>query len=461
MKKGTMKKGTNPFKNAALCTQCGYCLPVCPTYRVENNELHSPRGRVSILLALQSADLSVAEAASALDHCLVCRACHAACPADVRPAKLALTLRSMVTPRPNLFSALFHGICSNHKLTAKLSTIISFYQQSGLQQLIRRFGLLRLFPALALLEYLIPRHRPKEPQPPPLWQEKRDTQTAETPSTQPLKRVGLLCGCMARIFFPGVEASATQLLASLGFEVVILKEFGCCGAPFRESGDRKAFLRQARRTLDAFMAARSLDAIVCDSSVCAVTAHSYARALANDAIYATAAQEFSSKTATFSQFLTRFLELKPKDNPTQSSPDNRQAQTVVASAKDPGFGSLTYHDHCQTRYGSGIIAEPRSLLAALPVTYHELPHTTHTSGHGCCGTGGDYLLRHPKRSQKILQDTLAAIRESGADTVVGENPGCLLNIASGLEQTHSAIRVRHLAEVLWAAHLSKPPLVRK
>ncbi|MEO5354838.1 MAG: (Fe-S)-binding protein [Magnetococcus sp. XQGC-1] len=418
-----------PLANAGLCTQCGYCLPVCPTYRVENNELHAPRGRVSILLAVQAGELSIEEAAAVLDHCLVCRACHAACPAGVRPAKLAMVVRAMATPRsPPLFTRLLHRITNSHPLTARLAALLAFYQRSGLQEKVRRMGLLRLLPALARLESLIPRHRPalRIPPFPP-------TGTPDKP------RIGLLGGCMARLFFPEVTPSAAQLLGQWGEGVVPLEGFGCCGAPFREAGDRPAFLRQARRTLDAFHAAGDLLAVVCDSSICAVTAHSYGRALANDPTYATLAKNFSAKVQTLSQFLANRLEQWP---PTPC---------------DPGSGAITFLDHCQTRYGLGIIKEPRRLLSTLPILYRELTEIESTLFNGCCGAGGDYQLRHPTRSQLIREQKLLAIRLSGADTVVGENPGCLLHIASGLEQTGSPVQVRHLADLLWTAQWLQQP----
>ncbi|MBF0460549.1 MAG: (Fe-S)-binding protein [Magnetococcales bacterium] len=424
------KEVPGPLANADLCTQCGYCLPVCPTYRVENNELHAPRGRVSIILALQSGTLTAAEAAAALDHCLVCQTCHTACPAGVQLAHLTVLVRALVPPKSTVSSRVLHRVTNHPHLTARMAALLARYQRSGAQATLRRWGLLRLVPALARLEALLPRHRPEVSCPP---------FPTILPDRFDQPRIGLLGGCMARLFFPGVAPSAAQLVVQGGGAVTLLASFGCCGAPFRESGDQRAFLRQARRTLDAFVAAGPLQSVVCDSSVCAVTAQDYARALSTEVAYATVAQDFAAKVQTLSQFLAQDL--------------GRGA--VVP--KDPGFGSLTYHDHCQARHGLGIIKEPRRVLTALPLVYRELWQCQTASSGGCCGAGGVYQLRHAVRSQKIRAAQVAAICASGADAVVGENPGCLLHLQAGLEQAGSAVRVYHLAEVVWAAHSLQQP----
>ena len=414
-----MTRGPDPFKNAALCTQCGYCLPACPTYRADNNEFQSPRGRVSVVLALKNNDLTPLEARDALGHCLVCRACHNACPAGVRPAKLVLNARGLTPLSPPLFSRLFHWITGSHRLTARAAALIAWYQRSGWQHRLRRGGWLRRLPGLARLEAWIPEARDPLPSRP----------VGPSSSGGEKGRIGLLSGCMGRLFLPDITPAAATVLTRLGFEVVILARFGCCGAPYRESGLRRAFLRQARRVFDEYRAAGPLQAVVCDSGACAVTVRSYGRVLAQAfPDQADAAQAFADKAHDLSGFLARHTDL------------------ATRRLADPGLGALTHHDHCQTRHGLGIMAEPRVLLSALPVPFRELPRADQ-----CCGAGGDYTLRHPGSSGDILKDKTAAIIESGADTVVGDNPGCLLNMAAGLRGAGDPVRVRHLAEVLCAA----------
>ncbi|MBF0096529.1 MAG: (Fe-S)-binding protein [Magnetococcales bacterium] len=417
------KEPSASFANAEKCTQCGYCLPVCPTYRVENNELHSPRGRVSIILALRNGGLAKEEAATILDHCLLCQACHAACPAGVRPGKLALQLRAQAPLPASRFSRLFHAITDRPRLTAVLAAIIRGYQRSGLQRWLRRGRLLRWLPTVAHMEAMLPVASaigsvPLLPAPPS--------------SAEPQPRVALLAGCMTRLFFSSVPQAAAHVLHRWGNQVVVLDQFGCCGAPYRESGDRARLRRQAKRTLDLLHDSGPWQAVVCDSSICAVTLHSYLRLFGGDPIYEDRARQLSAKLKTMSQFLA-----------ATPPPVRRKKET---------FAALAYHDHCQARHGLGIITEPRNVLRPLADQLLELRQSDSLNADGCCGAAGEYQLRHPERSQAIRAPKVQVIQEQDPTVLVGENPGCLLHLAAGLDQKGAQTAVRHLAEVLYEAY---------
>ncbi len=419
-----MTSPSNPFKNAEICTHCGYCLPGCPTYKHDNDETESPRGRVAIVLALAAGTITHEEAAPALSRCLLCRACHTLCPAAVRPAKLVLLARNITPQKPKWISRILHFITASHSRTALVSTGLIWYQASGLQRHIKRLGLLNLIPPMARLEALLPNARPNEPIP-----------TYPAPLTQSNSlRVGLLCGCMARLFYPRIGPSVANLLAIYGVDLTLLPNFGCCGAPYRESGNRKQFLRQARRTLDGFIKAGAVDVVICDSSICAVTVKSYGRSLADDPRYAEPAKLFTEKVMDFNVFLLQQME----------------KQKIAFG--DPNLGKVAYHDHCQTRFGLGIINEPRKIVDALPVERGEI--VTPDSIGACCGAGGEYMLHHPKRSQAIRTEKLAAIAATKAECVVANNPGCMLHLEAGLKESGSTTQVRHLAELLWSAYLN-------
>jgi glycolate oxidase iron-sulfur subunit len=406
----------NKFKNAELCTHCGYCLPICPTYSILNDETHSPRGRVSIILALSHKELTADEAATALSTCLVCRACHSACPVGVRPAKLVLSVRNKSPIISPLISRLLHTITNSHTLTSYTSSAIKWYQNSGLQGWLRGSKILRIIPPLYRLEGLIPALR-SDPIPQfPLADSQKKAKI----------RAALLCGCMARLFHPRVAPSAANLLQLLDIEVTLMGGFGCCGAPFRESGKRELFIKQAKKTLDAFRNITEVDMVICDTSVCMVTVRSYARALSSDEKYAQIAKTFSDKIQSMEVLLAKGL------------------PTAVPKEYNIPEQSVTFQDHCQIQHGLGSKKEPRELLQKVAGSLTELPR-----GERCCGAGGDYMLRYSELSNNIRKDKIAAINESRAKTVVGSNSGCLLNIEAGLLQENSSVQVRHLTEALW------------
>nr|CRH07139.1 Conserved protein of unknown function. Putative Fe-S oxidoreductase [Candidatus Magnetococcus massalia] len=414
------KLNKKKYSNADKCTHCGYCLPVCPTYRVENQEMQSPRGRVSIVLAMVRGAIPQEQAVEALSHCISCRACHGACPVGVRPGKLALQARSLAPLKPGVWDRLLHWITDSPKRTTAASHLLSLYVRSGLQALLR--PLFKLVPPFARFERLIPAHRPLAPRMLP-----------QPPADAPV--VALLGGCMARLFLPHVGMSAKALLQSLGYRVVTPKGFGCCGAPSRENGDREGFQRSVRSTLDAFGALDGVEAVITDSSVCTITARSYDKTMARDVEYKELAEVFSAKVMDLSTFLAEH---------------HRKWQQA---ADDPGLGVLGFHDHCQLRHGLGTVSEPRALLQQLPVPAVEIP------GDGfCCGAGGTYMLRYPSRSRAIRDLKLGELEASGAETIVAGNPGCLINLQAGLAEEGSPVKVRHMAEVLWQARKGNLPI---
>ena len=74
------------------CVGCGLCLPHCPTYRVTGEEIASPRGRIAAMRAVTERRIQPDAAFfGAMDACIQCRACEAACPSNVQFGHLMVT----------------------------------------------------------------------------------------------------------------------------------------------------------------------------------------------------------------------------------------------------------------------------------------------------------------------------------------------------------------------------------
>ena len=66
----------------------------------------------------------------------------------------------------------------------------------------------------------------------------------------------------------------------------------------------------------------------------------------------------------------------------------------------------------------------------------------------CCGSAGIYNLTHPEVARELQRQKAAAILEARPDLVVSANPGCILQIASGLREAGSDVPVVHLMRFL-------------
>jgi L-lactate dehydrogenase complex protein LldE len=66
----------------------------------------------------------------------------------------------------------------------------------------------------------------------------------------------------------------------------------------------------------------------------------------------------------------------------------------------------------------------------------------------CCGFGGLFSRRFPEVSQAITGEKVKQILATGVEWVVGNDPGCLMNIQGELNRVKSPIKVKHLVEIL-------------
>ena len=117
-------------------------------------------------------------------------------------------------------------------------------------------------------------------------------------------------------------------------------------------------------------------------------------------------------------------------------------------------GVITYHDSCSGLRELGIRAQPRALLAGIAGLSVKEMQTWET----CCGFGGMFCVKYPEISGKMVDAKADDVLATGADTLLGGDLGCLLNIAGRLYRRGSRVRVRHVAEVLAGATQEIPPI---
>ena len=70
----------------------------------------------------------------------------------------------------------------------------------------------------------------------------------------------------------------------------------------------------------------------------------------------------------------------------------------------------------------------------------------------CCGSAGIYTLTEPEMAQRLGARKVENIRATPATVVATANPGCAMQVASGLRNAGSSARVAHIVELLDEAY---------
>jgi glycolate oxidase iron-sulfur subunit len=407
------------------CVHCGFCLPTCPTYALWGEEMDSPRGRIYLMkLGVEGRAAMNDTYVRHFDQCLGCMACVTACPSGVQYDKLIEATRPQIerhyrrAPADRLFRRLLLAVLAHPGRLRVAAGPLWAYQASGARSLARRSGLLGRLPArIQAAEALLP---------PITTAGLRARAPRRVAARGPQRRrVGLLLGCVQRVFFADVNAATARVLAAEGCEVIIPPQQGCCGALPAHAGQEAAAQALARRAIDAFEAAR-VDTIVINAAGCGSAMKEYGHLLRDDPAYADRARAFSAKCRDIMEVLA---ELEPR------------------APRHPLPLTVAYHDACHLQHAQGVRAQPRAALAAIP----GLEVVEIAEAALCCGSAGIYNLVEPGPALELGDRKARNVIATGAQALAAGNPGCLLQIMNALQRAGHPLPAVHTVELVDAS----------
>jgi glycolate oxidase iron-sulfur subunit len=356
-----------------------------------------------------------------IDRCLGCMACVTACPSGVQYGRLIEYARPQVAEeeRPvsdRLFRALIFSLFPHPRRLIWAARALRLAQLFKIRELLRRSGLTSLLPArLAALERIAPTVISREAAPPPVL----------PPAGTKRKRVGLLLGCVQRVFFADVNAATARVLSSEGCEVVVPPEQGCCGALMLHAGRLDDAREAAKRLVDVFDRA-AVGHIVINAAGCGSAMKEYADLLRDDPNYADRARRFAERCVDVAELLAG---LEPR------------------AIRHPLRLRVAYQDACHLQHAQRIREEPRRVLRTIP----GIDLVDVGESDMCCGSAGVYNLLEPEPAAALRDRKVDQVRATAADVLVSSNPGCLLQIGSGLRAAGDRIRTQHLVQLLDAS----------
>ena len=396
-----LSAGWDPTRPAPLeedvvkCVSCGLCLPHCPTFRLTGLETASPRGRIAAMRAVEEGEATVyASFTRMMDECLACRACEAACPSGVPFGRMIEAARAQTEPTR---TARARGV-RRIGLTGVLPRRRLVLAAGWALGVARALRLDRVAPAAQRAAM------------PPVSLAEMRTPIPGALGAGPVAKV--LSGCVMDVAFRPTQRATMRVVADAGYRAVRTPAGACCGALAMHYGQPQAARAMARARIAELEGA---DLVVVNASGCSAHVKSYGELLADDPAWAARAERVASRTRDL-------IELTPP-------------------ARDAGLGRVAVHDACHHIHAQGI--DPRAMLAAAGADCVDLG-----DGGRCCGAAGLYSVLQPEMAARLRGEKAAAIAETGAGVVAVANPGCAIQIAAGLREMGSPVRVAHPAELL-------------
>jgi Fe-S oxidoreductase len=410
---GRKKIAADPvFAQVLQCVRCGACANVCPVYRmVGGHQLgYVYIGAIGLITTYFFHGRE--NARNLVQNCTNCGACKAVCAGGIELPKLIKEIHARIQDEEGhpLKSLLLGKVLKNRKLFHTLLRTAKLAQKpvTGGTPYLRHLPMIfskehnfRVLPAIAKVPF---RGRFEQLNP-----------TLKNPT----HKIALFSGCVQDFVYPEQLEAAMKIFARANIRVSFPMGQSCCGLPAQMMGEKDAARDVALQNLAAFEA-EDVDYIV---TLCA-SCGSHLKNNLPDLVKEYAPEKaalFAKRVIPFSQFMNQIVGVDPTR----------------------GKGRKTaFHSPCHLCRGLGVKQDPRDLIQKSGNYY-----VSTAEEETCCGFGGSFSANFPAVSQEILTKKLADVMASGADLLVTECPGCVMQLRGGALKQGRDIQVIHLSEL--------------
>lgn len=412
------------FSQVFRCVRCGACANVCPVYRLVGGHKmgHIYIGAIGLILTYFFHGPEKAK--NLVQNCINCEACKDICAGGIDLPRLIKGVQARIQDEQGhpLPSLLLSKILKNRKLFHTLLRTAKWAQKPVAGD----DGFMRHLPMMFFREHdfkAIPTIAEKPFR--DLWPE------IKPKIDNPRYKVGLFSGCVQDFVYPEQMQAAVELFADHAVDMSFPMKQSCCGLPVQMMGEMKASRDVALQNLRAFEK-EDIDYIITLCASCAShLKHNYPVLLEDDPKLKEKVEQFTAKVIDMSSFVHDVLK-------------------VSADDFDGDGKKTTFHAPCHLCRGLGVHDAPRNLMRTAGMDYREAAEEE-----VCCGFGGTYSAKFPELSEQLLNKKLDNVEATGAEMLLTDCPGCVMQLRGGLKKRDSKIEVKHTIEALAARRKKK------
>ncbi|MFN2358271.1 MAG: LUD domain-containing protein [Desulfotignum sp.] len=443
------------FSQVLQCVRCGACANVCPVYRMVGGHQmgYIYIGAIGLITTYFFHGLEHAK--NLVQNCTNCGACKTVCAGGIDLPYLIKEIHARIQDEAGhpLQSLLLGKVLKNRKLFHRLLRTAYLAQQPALERSGRLArskdrspersdssrvtppgrltrtgsdaGFLRHLPMIFSSDHNF-RRLPAIARVPFRDRFARLNQ----PVKNPRFTIALFSGCVQDFVYPEHLEAAMKGFAQHNIDVVFPMDQSCCGLPAVSMGETSAARDVALQNLDAMAIGRknydTVDYIVTLCASCASHLTHGVPKLVKDYAPEKAAA-FAGKVVPFSVFMNDIVGIASE----------------TSAGADAGR-KTAFHSPCHLCRGLGVHQAPHELIEKSGNQY--VPTTEEET---CCGFGGSFSTTFPAVSREILTRKLDDVQGSGAELLVTECPGCVLQLRGGAVKQGRKFTVCHLSELLY------------
>ncbi len=388
------------------CVRCGSCRQVCPVFNVTKEEPSVARGKIFLADMINKGKVEIdKEIADFFNLCTTCLRCEEICPVMVDYEKIIISARALaakkvgISPEKKAAIKLFSNrslLETVGRLTAPLTKLFTKPSKSPYNRLVP-------FKVPRLGKVLLPQVDSK-----PFNFEDRFFPAKGKEKAKVL----FFAGCMFNNFYTETAQNVVKVLNALGYSVLVPRKQYCCGAPAFFAGDLESFEKMKEKNLQG-LSSYEADFVI---TACATCGHVLKKEY----------EELPFKVRELIELLFENIE-------------------EIGKWELPKKLKLTWHHPCHIVRGQKI---PRSYPLDVIKVLKNAEFVPLEEADICCGMGGSFKLSHPQISKEIQLKKAKNIDKTEADFVLTECPGCVMNIAEGLERIDSKVKSLHIADLL-------------
>ncbi len=417
------------FSQVLHCVRCGACANVCPVYRMVGGHRmgHIYIGAIGLITTYFFHGRE--HARNLVQNCTNCGACKAVCAANIDLPRLIKEVHARIQDEEGhpLKSLLLGKVLKNRKLFHGLLRSASLAQipVTGNTPYLRHLPMVfakdhnfKILPAIARVPF-------------------RDLWKDLTPRVEkPTMKIALFSGCVQDFVYPEQLKAAMKIFEKAAMDVAFPMEQSCCGLPALMMGEKEVARDVAIQNVKA-MRGFGAQWIVTLCASCASHLSHATWDLTRGFLSDQEIERFIQRIIPFSQFINRFA-------PTAAYCKGKDASTGASTTiSTPAESKVTWHSPCHLCRGMGVRQAPKDLIAASGHTFVQA-----SEEETCCGFGGSFSANFPTISREILHRKLDDAEATGADFLVTECPGCVMQLRGGTVKQNRPFKVIHLSELL-------------